>query len=641
MSFFNTLTNFFDKYGGRNGTASQGNYNSGSYGGSVGGSGYSSYQYGSGDITARNYVNPSVPDQRNYEVTGRTESDYRAGRTNRNNADMWDLPNGNGTVYKANYDAGMGFVEDKQVVKGGPLNQHNVRLNNGSGSNYTYHTYDPNYDGNYRKAQEAVGKEWQKVEGSSKGVAFSGYNIEDILNTNGITSDRLKNKLLNMNRININRAPSFTEMVNFGKQYIFFSKPDLNLFIDNAGTVNPSIVQNCPDLYMKIIRNPGAAKVLQASFNGINKGAGGLINILTNFCNTCDFPEIGLSKKEGPKNIKGQSVSYGGDFMEATDQSDINISFLDNRTRDVSTMMEIWTEYIEGVNNGTISKKSQYISNNTVDYAINIFIMSLDEVYNIISFGMAGACYPTTVSTDLLSYQSMPRTASELSGPFDFKFHVGYFHKPNQHRILEQFNIVTGFADQIKIPNTQGSHQYMYRNINGYWIHSGIIPYRTTLASGYEFHYNLEDKWAEMVGVNFNYPSDGSLTYTLVFASRNVGKARKPGTWGKLEHEFYKFDDDIQENVNNWETWKSQHPDYYKNPTNKDILGTPLWNQDRFNPDYNAWITANGGRTWNDRFNRGYTSNSGRYGQFTSGGSNSGFAQDAWGQVARAFSKIF
>ena len=639
MGIFDRLTNFFNKYGGRNGTASQSNYNSNSYGASMGGSGYSSYSYNGNGVSARNYTSPSIADNKNYEVTGSTQRDFRGGRINRNNAAMYDLPSGNGSVYTANYDAGMGFIDSNKVVKNGPLKQSNVQLNNGQGSNYSYHTYEPNYGGKYKQAQEAVKKEWNQVERSSKGMTFTGFDIEDVLNANGITSDRLKNRILNVHRININRAPSFTEIVNYGKQYIFFSKPDLNLFVDNAGTVNPSIVNNCPDLYMKIIRNPGAARALQASFNGINKGAGGIINQLTNMCNSADWPSMGLSKKEGPKNIKGQSVSYGGDFMEATDQSEMEVSFIDNRDRDVEMMMEIWTEYIEGVNNGTISKKSQYISNNTVDYAINIYVMTLDETYNILYFGMAGACYPLTVNTDLLNYQAIPRTASEYSGPFSYKFHVGYFHKPNQHRILEQFNIVTGFANYIDIPNNQGSHQYMYRQIGGYWIHSGMIPYQTTLAAGYEFHYNLEDKWAELVGVNFNFPSSGSITYTLVFASKNVGKARKPGSWGKLEHEFYKFDDDIQENVNNWQTWAAQHPNYYKNPTNKDVTGTPLWNQDRFNPDYNAWVTANGGRTWNQKFNRGYTSSNSRYGQFTQGGSNSGFASGIWGQVARLFSR--
>ena len=120
MGIFDRLTNFFNKYGGRNGTASQSNYNSNSYGASMGGSGYSSYSYSGNGVSARNYTSPSIADNKNYEVTGSTQRDFRGGRINRNNAAMYDLPSGNGSVYTANYDAGMGFIDSNKVVKNGP-----------------------------------------------------------------------------------------------------------------------------------------------------------------------------------------------------------------------------------------------------------------------------------------------------------------------------------------------------------------------------------------------------------------------------------------------------------------------------------------------------------------------------------------
>lgn len=489
-----------------------------------------------------------------------------------------------------------------------------------------------------------VREEWEKIHKAQKGAGYVNYDIEMILEANGITTDRLKNKILNARRININRTPSFSEIINFGKQYIFFSKPDLNLFSDNSGTINPSIKQNLPDLYMKIIRNPIVAQSLQSSFGGPNRGeGGGLITQLTNLCNECQWQQMGLSKKDGPKNIKGQGMSYGGDFFEASDQSEMDISFLDNRDRDVEIMMEIWTEYIEGVNNGAITKKALYIANNTVDYAINIWVLTLDESYNVISWGMAGACYPLTVNTDILNYSAIPKTASELTGPFSYKFHVSYFHKPNMHRTIEMLNYSTGFSKAISphMSNTKSTYQYMQTQLGNYWIHSGFIPYHTTLFEGYEFHFNIEDKYAEMVGVHISYPSSGDIQYSLAFASRDVGPVRKPGDFGTNEYSFYRYDEEISKNYNNWEKWAEQHPDYYRNLQNKSFTGIPLWNQERFNPDYQAWLISHQGRTWNERFNRGYDSSSNRYGAFTGSGSNSGFFSGAAGKVANAFKKWF
>ena len=596
---------------------------------------------------------------------------------------FWETPEYGNKVYFANYDFVDAEMDPKRMLdpKSKETQKREVILESankydssgngtGIGRTYTNHIYPwakyapkditstpdeklPYYqrksgpagsDSEMNSRPEDVRKEWEKIHKAQKGPGFVNYDIDMILEANGITPDRIKNKILNARRININRSPSFSEIINFGKQYIFFSKPDLNIFSDNSGTINPSIKQNLPDLYMKIIRNPIVAQSLQSSFGGPNRGhGGGIITQLTNLCNECQWQQMGLSKKDGPKNMKGQGMSYGGDFFEASDQTEMDISFLDNRDRDIEIMMEIWTEYIEGVNNGAITKKALYIANNTVDYAINIWVLTLDESYNVISWGMAGACYPLTVNTDILNYSAIPKTASELTGPFSYKFHVSYFHKPNMHRTIEMLNYSTGFGKTISphLSNTKASYQYMQTQVGNYWIHSGFIPYHTTLFEGYEFHFNIEDKYAEMVGVHISYPSSGDVQYSLAFASRDVGPARKPGDFGTNEYSFYRYDEEIQKNYDNWEKWAEQHPDYYRNLQNKSFTGIPLWNQERFNPDYQAWLISHKGKTWNERFNRGYDSSSNRYGAFTGSGSNSGFFSGAAGKVLNAFKKWF
>ena len=44
-----------------------------------------------------------------------------------------------------------------------------------------------------------------------------GWNEEEILNSEGITLSRLKSKVLNVSRININKTPSQVDFTNFGK----------------------------------------------------------------------------------------------------------------------------------------------------------------------------------------------------------------------------------------------------------------------------------------------------------------------------------------------------------------------------------------------------------------------------------------
>ena len=362
---FDRLTDFFNKYGGRNGTEVASDYDDNSYGnvtamGSLGAN-YGSYKYTNRDVSAKKHNGYGPGDKRAYDVTGNTKKQFATGgeivtlnrergrfgnmsdtyykhwdkklktyyekrgfkdrekqssypadfskadrqpytggsRRSKENDKLWVTPTYGNQVYYANYDADDSFNDNTKWTKDKtPLKKHNTKLENGNARSYTYSQYPANTDGNYKKALEHNRKQREAVEKQNKGYQFNGFDIEDILNTNGITMNRLKNRVIDIKRININRSLGFTDVLNFGKQYIFFSKPDLNLFSDNAGTINPSIKQNCPDLYMKILRNPLVAQQLQSSFGGPNRGSGGgIITQLTNRCNDCPWPDFGLSKK--------------------------------------------------------------------------------------------------------------------------------------------------------------------------------------------------------------------------------------------------------------------------------------------------------------------------------------------------------
>ena len=358
-----------------------------------------------------------------------------------------------------------------------------------------------------------------------------GYNIEDVLHGAGLTYDRFKQHILNLNRININKTVNPIDIINFGKSYVFFTRPDLNLFVDNKGTINQSIIDNLPDLAMKILSNMGAALALQSSVSqeaAVGSGHG-LLNLLGNQCAECQVPDIALSTKSAAKNGKGFGISYGSDFFENLAEGDISISFIDNRDRDVQTMIEIWAEYIEGVNNGAIIKKKKYISENKLDYAVNIYIFTLDESYNIKSNIMLGATFPKNLNTQLLQYKALPLTAEDFIGPFSYEFHISFMSKPNSHRTIENFNYVTGFNKYITFPLSQGSHPYMFTKFNDWYIHNGMIPDGTVFRQAYPYHFSLEDKHPELVGISTSMLSSGVQNYTLVFASRNLGVVHSLG----------------------------------------------------------------------------------------------------------------
>ena len=356
------------------------------------------------------------------------------------------------------------------------------------------------------------------------------WNPEAILNSEGITLSRLTSKVLNTTRININHAPSQVDFTNFGKMYAFFTKPDLYLFTDDKFNVNQSIKDNYEDLYAKIQRNIPVASSLQIGTGAVPSygSSGGLNTLLGNLCNEIEVPEVTMSVTPSAKNSKGTGISYIGDFFESLQEGSVSISFIDTRDKDVTTQLEIWAMYAEGERRGAIFKKPDYIGKNVIDYACTIYIMAVDESYNILGLTALVGCFPISLNTDLLKYRATQLVAQDFIGPFTWTFHVSHVAKPNVHKTVEMFNYVTGYGEKIlKGGSLQNPHNLIYKKKGDYWHHTGVTMDHGFITD-YPYHFTLEDKWAELVGINQSLQSSGVVNYTLGFASRNVGKSVSP-----------------------------------------------------------------------------------------------------------------
>ena len=152
-------------------------------------------------------------------------------------------------------------------------------------------------------------------------------DIETILRSYGKTMDRKIWKLNNMSSLNINHMLSEVDITSYGRAYILFTRPDLNLFSDNRTTINQDIIDYAPVLHSSIMRNPAMAYMLQSStrIGGISSTgtANGFMNILNNQCVSCNVPGMKLSLRAASKNSKQYGVSYGGELYEALGETDI------------------------------------------------------------------------------------------------------------------------------------------------------------------------------------------------------------------------------------------------------------------------------------------------------------------------------
>lgn len=296
---------------------------------------------------------------------------------------------------------------------------------------------------------------WHNEKPTFRSEIYGTYSMEHLLHGVGLTYNRLLSRILNLQTFNKNKLFNPIDYVNFGRTYVFFTRPDLFLFVSKHKgqdlknpIINPSIQKNCPDLFVKIMKNLSVATQLQSIYSmmPVTIQDKGFVNLLGNMCTDIAYPEMILSTKNAAKNVKGYGLSYGGDFLENMKSTELTFSFYDNRYRDVSTMIEIWTEYIEGVSQGRIYPKLMYRDMNVIDYAVSIYIFVVDETNNILSHGALVGCYPKTSNTQILKHSRSPLDVDSFLGPFPFTWQVSHVMKPNTHSAIEMFNYASGWT---------------------------------------------------------------------------------------------------------------------------------------------------------------------------------------------------
>lgn len=124
------------------------------------------------------------------------------------------------------------------------------------------------------------------------------------------------------------------------KEYVFITKPDLNLF---QGTgINPSIANNS---YLVDMYNRFNPVMKQLSYNS-SKSNGPFIQLLSNMIvGGLDLPGISADNIETNANIYGTSISYRGSSYKSDEKFGFSMEFKDSKYLEVYNLFKIYDEY--------------------------------------------------------------------------------------------------------------------------------------------------------------------------------------------------------------------------------------------------------------------------------------------------------
>ena len=209
--------------------------------------------------------------------------------------------------------------------------------------------------------------------------------------------------------------------LNNTREFLFFTKPDLNIILNPGTTGNPStntvsisgntipgdnylngVLNNYPYWKELRARYPGVIECLQSSLH-LNNVSDPFNHLLENMVqSTIDVPGLSAELQETPANMYGVNYTYRGSSEASDDGFDFSLEFKDTRYLHVYNFFKAYEEYETLKHHGVIGPWKSYILNKILhdQYSIYKFVVGDDGetlVYYAKYFGVKSKSLPRDV----------------------------------------------------------------------------------------------------------------------------------------------------------------------------------------------------------------------------------------------------
>ena len=244
------------------------------------------------------------------------------------------------------------------------------------------------------------------------------------------------------------------------KEYLFFTKPDLNILIYNKGDHDDTgIIEIYDTLEIahkeEWLLNPGLInpfwvdmynskkriiKCLQSSYyeSGDRFQNDPFIHLLANQVNTnLEIPELSADVVETAVNRYGTSIFYRGSSEPSDDGLSFSLEFKDTKWLDVYYFFRAYEEYETAKHLGTLLVKPEYIRDKILydQMAVYKFVLDMD-METILYWGKYYGVTPMSLPRDTFSSDTFD---NGLSYSIQFK---AQFYEDMKPEILQDFNFL-------------------------------------------------------------------------------------------------------------------------------------------------------------------------------------------------------
>ena len=300
------------------------------------------------------------------------------------------------------------------------------------------------------------------------GIGSTGAAYDDLYHTYGIYAPREIDYVTKRYRNGIiNPYQALTTC----REYLFFTKPDLNIYQQNESgkveTKNPtadhlsSALRDLPYWNSLADRYPDVLSCLQQSVNFNGSNSNKFNHLLANTVQSnLEIPGISANVIETPVNLYGVGYAYRSSSEASDDNPTFTLEFKDTRYLPVYNFFKAYEEYETLKHHGRVIPSMYYIQNKILHDQYSVYKFIVDEdLETIIYFGKYYGVISKTVPRDVFGQTNFDNGISytvEFSAAFydDMKPEIlmefnnlAYSYWNSLPYIIEPFNPNTGLVD--------------------------------------------------------------------------------------------------------------------------------------------------------------------------------------------------
>ena len=269
------------------------------------------------------------------------------------------------------------------------------------------------------------------------------------------------------------------------REYLFFTKPDLNIFDGTDDTKLNSYTSKIP--YFCDLFNNGyieSLRHLQLS-TAESRKQGPFMNMLSwAVTSQLDLPSVTSGSTETSENLYGTSMQYMSSDFSSDEKFEFTLDFSDTKFLDIYHIFKAWVEYSRYKSRGLIAPKRQYIFNKVLHDQISVYKFIVDDTQTIIHYSKVWGVFPMNIAREVFG-----NTTSNTGLSFSQSF-MGVFVDDLDPMILSDFNTIVE-------PYCRGRKDMKLYNDSMGMVNTELanIPYVKRIHSQLDGYYRYKLMW--------------------------------------------------------------------------------------------------------------------------------------------------